>query len=121
VFRDNIITRGSYGVIGDNMGEGLASLNRYCRNWDFAYNVLIGFFSSSYPPLTRFVATIPEAQFVDANSENYRLAPGSPCCGAGTNGGDPGIDMNGLRQATRGVVEGLSAPSSVRVFMDGWQ
>ncbi|OPZ19737.1 MAG: hypothetical protein BWZ10_00855 [candidate division BRC1 bacterium ADurb.BinA364] len=116
-FRDNIISRGSYGAFGESTGEGFPSFNRYCLNLDFSNNVLIGSSISSYPPSTRFVASIPDAKFIDVNGGDYRLAPDSPCRAGKTDEGAPGVDMDALVRATQGVETGVRA-APMRGAMD---
>jgi hypothetical protein len=106
VFRDNIITRAQYGVFGTDQGEGLGALTFYAApGFKFERNVLIGPDNGAvYPANNSFPTTIGAVGFVDATAGNYRLAAGSPYKKAGSDGRDPGADIDAVDAATRGVV-----------------
>jgi hypothetical protein len=105
VFRDNVMTRGQYGVFGSGAGEGTSALNYYAEpGYVFRRNLLISAPASSYPVDNSFPATIGAVGFVNAAAGNYRLAAGSPYKGAGSDGRDPGADIDAVDAATRSAV-----------------
>jgi hypothetical protein len=106
VFRNNVTTRGTYGVFGSGAGEGTAALTVYAEpGYKFERNALIGPANgAAYPADNWFPATIAAVGFVDAAAGNYRLAAGSPYKNAGSDGRDPGADIAAVDAATQGVV-----------------
>jgi hypothetical protein len=106
VFRDNVLTRGQYGVFGSDYGEGLGALTFYAApDFKFEGNVLIGPDNGAvYPGDNSFPTTIAAVGFVNAAAGNYRLAGGSPYKKAGSAGRDPGADIDTVERATQGVV-----------------
>jgi hypothetical protein len=106
VFRDNVTSRGQYGVFGSGAGEGVHGLTFYAApGFKFERNVLIGpNNSTAYPANNSFPATIAAVGFVNAAAGNYRLAAGSPYKKAGSDGRDPGADIDAVDKATKGVV-----------------
>jgi hypothetical protein len=106
VFRDNIMTRAQYGVFGTDQGEGLGALTFYAApGFKFERNVLIGPDNGVvYPANNSFPTTIAAVGFVNAGGGKYRLAAGSPYKRTGTDGRDPGADIDAVDAATRGVV-----------------
>jgi hypothetical protein len=104
VFRDNVLTRGQYGVWGSDYGEGLNPLTFYAApGFKFERNVLIGPDNGAiYPANNSFPATIAAVGFVNAAAANYRLAAGSPYNKTGS-GRDPGADIEAVERATQGV------------------
>lgn len=106
VFRNNVTTRGEYGIFGTDMGEGVRALNYYLApGFTFERNVLIGPNNGAgYPDGTFLPATVGEVRFVDLGAANYRLAPGSPYAKKATDGTDPGADIDAVAAATRGVI-----------------
>jgi hypothetical protein len=105
VFRDNVITRATYGVFGSGMGEGTSALNYYASpGYVFRRNLVISAPVSIYPADNSFPATIAAVGFVNAAAGNYRLAAGSPYKNTATDGRDPGADIDVVDAATQGVV-----------------
>ncbi|MFN2567925.1 MAG: hypothetical protein ABR499_23290 [Gemmatimonadaceae bacterium] len=105
-FRNNLTTRGQYGVFGSGKGEGLDAITFYAApGHKFERNVLIGPDNGAvYPADTFLPATVDEVRFVDYAGANYRLAPGSPYAKKATDGTDPGADIGAVAKATQGVV-----------------
>ena len=94
VFRDNLMRHNTYGVKGDNLGIGSATLDVYFRDLVFAYNVLAGGRASQYPAGNYF-PSIDEfvAGFVNANASNFALVPGHPFRTAASDGSAVGADV----------------------------
>lgn len=103
VMRNNIFSRGSYGIKGDG-SEGTSTLNINMPGWVFSRNVLISAPSTRYPTGSYFPATTADVRFVDYAGRNYRLASTSPYKGKGTDGKDPGANIDAIVAATSGVV-----------------
>jgi hypothetical protein len=105
VFRDNVLTRGQYGIFGSGAGEGLSALTFYAApDFKFERNVLIGPDNRAvYPANNSFPATIAAVGFVNAAAGNYRLRAGTPYKKAGSDGRDPGADIDAVDSATQGV------------------
>ena len=79
VFRDNLMRHNTYGVKGDGVGVGSATLDAYFRAFVFEHNVLAGGRASQYPAGNYF-PTVDEfmAGFVNAANGNFALVPGHP-------------------------------------------
>jgi hypothetical protein len=107
VFRDNVLTRGQYGVFGSGAGEGVSALTFYAApGFKFERNVLIGPDNRAvYPANNSFPATIAAVGFANVPAGNYRLSAGSPYKKAGSDGRDPGADIDAVERATQGVAE----------------
>jgi hypothetical protein len=104
-FRNNVATRGQYGVFGSGVGEGTAALNYYVApGYAFLGNVVISGPSALYPAGNFFPAANTNVGFVDVVNANYRLLSTSAYASKGTDGRDPGADVNAVESATQGVV-----------------
>jgi hypothetical protein len=104
VVRNNIVTRGAYGIFGTSKGEGNPAIDYYLPGSVITQNVLIGKTTAVYPAGNVFVARASDVGFVDFDHGNYRLAKGSRFKGGGTDGRDLGADFDALEKATAGVV-----------------
>ncbi len=97
VFRNNIALHNNYGVIGDGMAIGNATISAFFPDGVFARNVLAGGRQSRYPEDNFF----PEVdrftqQFVNYAGNDFRLRPGSEFSRAATDGSDLGVNFVGL-------------------------
>jgi hypothetical protein len=99
VYRNNLSPRGAYGVLGQNQGEGLATLRTYFPGAVFVRNVLVGGAPALYPPGNFFPASLARVGFADAAAGNYRLGPASPYRKAATDGRAVGADVGALPPA----------------------
>jgi hypothetical protein len=105
VFRDNISTRGTYGVFGTNLGEGTAPLNYYAApGYVFLRNLIIGAPASLYPTGSFYPAGVTDVGFVDQANGNYRLLSTSSYAKQASDGRDPGADIDAVDRALVGVV-----------------
>jgi hypothetical protein len=104
VMRNNIVARGAYGIKGDIGGEGTGTLEALMPSYTFLRNVLIEAPSSRYPENSFFPSSTSAVKFVDYSGGNYRLASTSPYKGKGTDGKDPGANIDAIVAATDGVV-----------------
>jgi hypothetical protein len=97
VIKNNISTRGSYGVLGSGSSEGTDTLNDHCPNWVFERNAISGAASYLYPANNYYLTEANHrACFVDYLNGNYRIATGSTYKGAATDGSDLGADLDTL-------------------------
>jgi hypothetical protein len=94
LFTNNITLHNQYGVVGDNVGSGNASLTLYMPRAIFSRNVIVGNVSSDYPTNNYYPSLLSRVQFVDYAKGNYRLAAGSPYKRLATDGKDIGCDFN---------------------------
>ncbi len=110
VFRDNLMRHNRYGVKGDSLGVGAASLDAYFRDLTFERNVLAGGKASLYPAGNYF-PSLDEfgATFVDAAAGNFALVPGSQFRNAASDGTALGADLVRLNAAAGGSSSGTPA------------
>jgi len=112
VFRDNIVTLGQYGVFAQDAGEGTAALDARAEpDWVFKGNIIIGVTHAAYPPNNSFPLTTADVGFVNVAAGDLHLAARSPYHGRGTDGRDPGADIDAVLSAIRGVVRPPSPTS----------
>jgi hypothetical protein len=125
VYQNNIASNAKYGLHGSGKGIGIPALNFYFPNAVFTRNVLTdgntsnGGIPANYPPENYFPGPMANLDFVDYQTGNYALLPGSPFSDAGTDGKDIGADMDALLTATQGVISGVgygctSNPTSIQ-------
>ncbi len=101
--RDNIVTRGEYGVFGSGQSEGRPSIDYYLRHFRLTNNVIIGARTELYPQGNFFPARISDVGFADASRADYHLRGDSRYKRAATDGGDIGADIGQLDSATARV------------------
>ncbi|MGH9869788.1 MAG: hypothetical protein ACREAA_16705 [Candidatus Polarisedimenticolia bacterium] len=118
VFRNNITPKRTYGFAGattltsmlgtPNMSEGNVPLDTFYVAPVFAGNVLTGSASSAWSayPGNFFPSSDGAVGFENLAAGNYRLADSSPYRNAGTDGRDPGADIDAVEAATAGAVPG---------------
>ena len=105
-FRNNVATRGNFGVFGSGAGEGTASLVMYWGStYAFDGNVLIGAGSlAAYPAGNSALGSVAEVGFLDAAGGDFRLGTSSPALTAGVGGTRAGADAEAVQRHTAGVV-----------------
>lgn len=108
-YRNNLTARdpNSYGVFGDGLGEGLVGLTAYAPECDFAGNIVAAALSSMYPAGNFYPASLGDVQI----GSDYRLLPTSPYKNQGTDGKDPGVDVDALMAAQTGAGSPLPIPT----------
>ena len=99
--RDNILYNNGYGMncqlTATPCWPGLGiSGNVIIDNRTQAEQLFQGPLSGRYPSGNYYSSTLAGLQFVDAANGNWRLSAGSPYKGRGTNGTDPGVNMDTL-------------------------
>jgi hypothetical protein len=100
VFRDNIVFHDGIGMAGSGTAPGQATLDRYFPGSDVRGNLIVGGGSARYPAGNRFPASARALRFT--GERTFRLAADSPYKAAGTDGGDPGVEIEALRAALGG-------------------
>jgi hypothetical protein len=101
VFRNNVMTRGTYSIYGSGRGEGNWALAGYAPGAVVTRNVFAGAPASMYPTGNYFPASLNGV--VNTFSGQYTLSSDSPYRYVGTDGKDPGVDFTALTAATAGV------------------
>ncbi|MGE3841300.1 MAG: hypothetical protein AB7I50_06905 [Vicinamibacterales bacterium] len=121
---DNIMRNGEYGWNCEAAsGAGMWGSGCYAGA-TMTRNVIVNNRSQAarlyplpYPPGNWFPENDAEVGWVDPASGDYSLAASSPYKGRGSNGSDPGVDMNVLRAALAGVyAPAVMPPKNVRVL-----
>ncbi len=103
VYRDNLVTRGQYGIHGSR-GMGRPGLDCYCGAYEFTNNLIVGTGGmKDWPEGNRAANSLADVGFEDVIAGDYRLKPESPFRG----GTGPGADMDTLRGATAGAISGV--------------
>ncbi|HKW48370.1 MAG TPA: hypothetical protein VJN70_13065, partial [Gemmatimonadaceae bacterium] len=102
--RNNILSRGNYGIFGSDQGEGSRAIDFYLRGSVVTHNAIIGAPAKLYPDHNFFPATLAAVGFSTPAAGEYRLSKASPYKDAGTDGRDLGADIDLLNKATAGVV-----------------
>ena len=101
--RDNLVGGGAYGLLGDNFG-GATALARYAPGGVFLGNVMILANGGSSFPVGNFYPTnVGAVGFADAANEDFHLLASSPYKGKGTDGRDPGANIDTVNSLTTGV------------------
>jgi cellulose synthase/poly-beta-1,6-N-acetylglucosamine synthase-like glycosyltransferase len=99
VFENNIVAGGGGGIVGSGTAAGQASIDRYFPGARIRGNVLVGGGGAKLPP-DNFAAAAPDdVGFDDPRLGNFRLSASSPFRGRGTDGRDPGVDLDALARA----------------------
>jgi hypothetical protein len=120
VFRNNIVPHNAYGIIGSGSGVGKPTLAAYFPGARILKNVIVGGNPTQYPPDNFFPPSLSDVAFVDRARGDYRLAPFSPYRRAGTDGADPGADVDALKGAMAGPSQNwLSHPGAFRLGRSG--
>jgi hypothetical protein len=93
VLTNNLMKHNAYGIFGNNQAYGNGSLNYYAPGHVVRRNVMASNTSVAYRyPTDNFFPTVAVfmASFMNPSLGDYRLVPGSPYIGAGTDGTDVG-------------------------------
>ncbi|MEO8620414.1 MAG: hypothetical protein ABI625_05060 [bacterium] len=99
----NLVGGGTYGMLGDNFMASKAFSN-YAPNGQFRDNVMIiAYPGAVYPPGNAYPATAAVVGFFDLAGENYRLAPNSRFKRPGSDGREPGANLDSLEAMLKGV------------------
>ncbi len=115
VFTNQLIAHNAYGVVGDSHGIGNDSLNFYFPSASFAGNAIVisaGDQSWRYPAGNSYPTTFDAVGFVNRAGSDYRLASNSAYKSLGTDGRDPGCDVDALNAAVASVGASVPAPTA---------
>jgi hypothetical protein len=115
VFTNNLLKHNTYGIFGSGQSYGNVTLAYYAPGAVVRRNVIASnsAIASRYPADNLFPSVAAfMASFQNPAAQNYRLVPGSPYIGAGTDGKDIGCDLGSGSQ----TIPAPSAPSRVRVY-----
>jgi len=112
VYTNNIQNTAYYGIIGDAAGEGIGTINMYFGGSTFAGNVFVSCkLRGSYPALNAFSTTYTDVGFANLAAGDYHLASTSLHKSQGTDGKDPGADIDALKAAlAKSTVPGSTTP-----------
>ena len=103
-FTNNIQPHNKYGMFGSGQGYGNQALDYYFPGAIVVKNVLAGGPASMYPPRNFFPPDLDGVGFVNLATGDYHLRPASRYRRVGTDGKDPGADVDAVLKATHGVV-----------------
>ena len=114
IFRNNIVSYGTYGIFGSGAGSGNAALNAYFPGAIVQRNVFGGpnapNAAPTYPPDNVFVASLDEVGFDDRPNRNYRLRSSSQYNDAATDGTDIGANIDAITSDTTAPTVAMTAP-----------
>jgi hypothetical protein len=96
VFQNNIALHNRYGIIGSGTAAGQPTLDRYFPGALVRRNVIVGGRPDQYPSGNFFPASIAQVGFISPQGGNYRLVASSPYRRAGTDGHEPGADLDAI-------------------------
>jgi hypothetical protein len=99
VFTNNIVPDNSWAVMGGNEGPGSETIAYYFPNSQFLDNIFAGSNPALYPTGNYYPPSYSAVGFVNLTVGNYRLLPGSPYHGGGTDGTDVGCNIDALDAA----------------------
>jgi hypothetical protein len=101
-YTNNLSKHNQWGIYGDGLGAGQASIDKYFPASIVARNVLAGGSPSKYPADNFFPATADFlTQFVNASGGDYHLGTWSPYRAAGTDGKDVGANVDTIAAAKK--------------------
>lgn len=107
VMTNNIVNTATYGIVGDSAGAANLAVSKYFPDGYFADNLFVGCGSSgAYPAGSYFPASYDAVGFVNRGGGDYHLASSSPYRTMGTDGQDPGVNVDALMA----VLSGSPAP-----------
>jgi hypothetical protein len=96
VYRSNVTAHNAAGIAGTGTGVGNATLTTFFPGAIVTTNVMVGGHASAYPRGNFFPASLDQVGFADLRGGDYRLAVSSRYRRAGTDGRDPGADLDVL-------------------------
>jgi regulation of enolase protein 1 (concanavalin A-like superfamily) len=110
-FTNNIARHNTYGIKGQNVATGNATLAAFFPSANFRANVLAGGQASAYPTGNYFPPAADfNTQFVSVSSSDWRLAASSAYNNKATDGTDIGADVGALELAQANAVIGDGNP-----------
>lgn len=106
---NNIISYGSYGVVGEGIPNGDRVLAHYFPNAEIRKNVFIDVQPNLQPADNFFIGAYEDLPFYDGGNLDFRLDESSRFRGAATDGSDIGADIKVLLDSIAGVIAGVPA------------
>ena len=103
VIRDNLFSRGTYGVFGSNKGEGTSALSYYAPDGVFRGNIIVAAPATKYPTSNYYPTSSLTVGMTDYATGDYTLNSSSPYYAGSTDGIPPGADVDALNAALNGV------------------
>jgi hypothetical protein len=103
VIRDNLFSRGTYGVFGGNVGEGTRALAHYAPDGLFRGNVVVAAPTSQYPSENSYPLTFSDVGMINYVGDNFTLSTSSTYYSSGTGGSMPGATLGLLSTAFASV------------------
>lgn len=94
VFENNIAVHHPQNISGSGEEAGLPALNRYFPAFVMRRNVIVGGDAAEYPPDNFFPHGLDDVGFVAHRVGRFQLSRQSRYAGAGTDGRDPGADID---------------------------
>ncbi|HXH24991.1 MAG TPA: hypothetical protein VNI78_07060, partial [Vicinamibacterales bacterium] len=98
VFENNIARHNEYGITGSGVRAGRDALARYFPGASVRRNVIVGGAPHEYPADNFFPSSLDEIGEIDL-APRFRLLLAPGYVRAGTDGCDPGADIDAVRQA----------------------
>jgi hypothetical protein len=101
---DNVLSGGTYGIIGSGTGVGSPSWTAFAPDGSFLRNVLViaPEYASQFPTGNSYPASLAAIGFANLTGNDFHLAAASPFKAA--TGRDPGADIDVVTSATSGVI-----------------
>ena len=99
VYRNNVTAHNDAGIAGTGTGVGNSTLTTFFPRAIVSRNVIVGGHALAYPPDNFFPVSLDQVGFANRLGGDYRLAPTSRYRRAGTDGRDPGVDLDVLAEA----------------------
>ena len=103
IMRDNLFSRGLYGVFGSAHGEGNSALSYYAPDGTFRGNIVVAAPVSQYPTSNYYPTSSLTLDMTNAGSGDYTLTSGSPYYTSGTDGTAPGANVTAVMQSVQNV------------------
>jgi cellulose synthase/poly-beta-1,6-N-acetylglucosamine synthase-like glycosyltransferase len=103
VFQNNVVPHNEYGITGSGTDVGSSSLARYFPNAVVRRNVIVGGRRAQYPADNFFPESLDEAGLATPRAGRLRLTLARPYARAGTDGHDPGADVDTVSKALGGI------------------
>ncbi|MBC7899303.1 MAG: hypothetical protein H7070_04555 [Saprospiraceae bacterium] len=94
VFRNNIVFENEYGMIGDSLGPGQATIDKFFPGGTVANNIIVGGASSLYREKNFFLSSLSQVGFMNAGAGDYRMRSDGPYLNKGFGGKRIGADLD---------------------------
>ena len=103
VFQNNVVPHNQYGISGSGTDVGSSSLARYFPSAIVRRNVIVGGRQAQYPTDNFFPGSLEEAGLAAPRAGRLRLTLAREYARAGTDGRDPGADLDTVAKALGGI------------------